>query len=338
MIDPILVFRIGSMGDTIFALPCFHAIRQRYANRRIVLLTNVPVSGVAAPLMSILGQDGQFADDLIEYPISLRNFSGLAALRKKIHASGAKEAVYLMPERSRTSVWRDWLFLRSSGISKVHCLPDSDDLRFCRRDPKTGEVEREASRLARCSAAFGHIDLNDRKNWDLRLTAAELACGREIRQPFGSRPFVAVNMGGKAAEKDWGLDNWSTLRELLAKLGPVGLMIVGAKEDAERADSFLDGWTGVGVNACGRLSPRESAAALRGAALFIGHDSGPLHMASAEGVPSIGLFGNYNEPCRWHPIGSHVRIIHRMEGLDRISPQEVYDLSAVLMGATKEFL
>ncbi|MCZ0963686.1 glycosyltransferase family 9 protein [Paracoccus benzoatiresistens] len=315
-----------------FALPCFHAIRKHFAGRRIVLLTNVPVSGKAAPLMSILGSDGQFADQVIDYPLALRDLRGILTLRAKVRATGAREAVYLMPVRSRGAVWRDWLFLLSAGVRKVYCLPSSDDLRRPRRDPVTGEIEREASRLARCCKKLGSIDLLDRANWNLELTEAERSRGEEICNPLAGVPIIAVNMGGKAADKDWGMGNWVALRELISSRGRFGMLVVGAGEDVERAETFLSGWDGPGVNACGQLSPRESAAALSTASLFIGHDSGPLHMASAEGVPSIGVFGNFNEPCQWHPVGSHVHIIHRMEGLHHITPQEVFRSASELLG------
>lgn len=321
---PVIVFRLGSLGDTIFALPCFHAIRARFPGRRIVLLTNVPVSGKAAPLMAVLGGDSQFADEVIEYPISLRSIGGLLSLGRAIRASGAKTLIYLMPKRSRKQAWRDWAFLRLvGGIREVLCFPDSDDLRDVRVDPATGELEREAARLIRTCAALGPIDIEDRANWDLLLTAAEREKAAEILKPLQGRPFIAVNMGGKAAEKDWGLPNWEALRTQLEGRGKSGLLVVGGGEDHERAEGFRAGWAGPSVNACGHLSPRESGAALAQASLFIGHDSGPLHLASSVNTPAIGLFGDYNRPKQWHPVGDHVRILHRMDGLDKITPEAV---------------
>jgi ADP-heptose:LPS heptosyltransferase len=199
-------------------------------------------------------------------------------------------------------------------------------------------MEPESSRLARCCAEFVDIDIDieDRRNWDLQLTSTEMAKAdlvlAEFTAALDTRPFLVINMGGKAVEKDWGVANWEKLRvRLLAGgLDPLdrrqwGLMVVGAAEDALRADAFLDGWSGPTMNACGRLSPRESGAAMRRAALFIGHDSGPLHLAAAVGLLSIGLFGNYNRPKLWHPLGAHVRIIHRMDGLEWITPDHILD-------------
>ena len=64
---------------------------------------------------------------------------------------------------------------------------------------------------------------------------------------------------------------------------------------------------------------------MRNAVAFLGHDSGPLHLAAAVGVPCIGLFGSFNQPIRWHPRGHQHRIIHRMSGLDSITVAEVME-------------
>jgi ADP-heptose:LPS heptosyltransferase len=156
------------------------------------------------------------------------------------------------------------------------------------------------------------------------LSEAELARGDDVISGFGGRSYVAFNMGGKAKEKDWGISNWEQLRDLLQPVCRGGAMVVGAAEDHGRAEEFLSRWNvGPTINVCGSLSPREAGAAMRKASLFVGHDSGPLHLACSVGCPSVGLFGNYNRPKQWHPISSHVRILHEMSGLERIAPEAV---------------
>jgi ADP-heptose:LPS heptosyltransferase len=133
-------------------------------------------------------------------------------------------------------------------------------------------------------------------------------------------------MGGKAQQKDWGLRNWrALLKQLSSEYVDAGLLIIGAAEDSRRAQAIRAAWSGPVSDACGKLSPRESAAAMRGAIAFIGHDSGPLHLAAAAGVRCVGLFGNLNQPMRWHPPGCDHRIIHRMSGLQAITVAEVLD-------------
>jgi len=44
------------------------------------------------------------------------------------------------------------------------------------------------------------------------------------------------------------------------------------------------------VNLCGRLSPRETAAVIERARVFLGPDSGPMHLAASVRVPSVIAF------------------------------------------------
>ncbi len=237
--------------------------------------------------------------------------------------------MYLTPARGLTNAFRDWLYFRFCGFTHIVGTPLTDDLQKCREivagtATQTRVEERECERLARCLKPLGPIDLSDPTMWELRLSERELKVGDGVLAPLGSTPYLAINMGGKAREKDWGLKNWGMLLETLSEQYPGnGLLIIGAAEDSERAQTIAGKWAGPVVDACGRLSPRESAAAMRHAAVFVGHDSGPLHLAAAAGVSCVGLFGNINQPQRWHPPGAQHRILHRMTGLEFITVAEV---------------
>jgi heptosyltransferase-2 len=73
-------------------------------------------------------------------------------------------------------------------------------------------------------------------------------------------------------------------------------VVVGAADDAglgeeiERAATSGDGRHGV-VNACGKLTLRQSAALIGRAQLLVTNDSAPLHLATAMGTPVVALFG-----------------------------------------------
>jgi heptosyltransferase III len=102
------------------------------------------------------------------------------------------------------------------------------------------------------------------------------------------------------------------------------LVFFGSADEFDRSDHVGAVWPGEALNLCGKLSARESAAVMRRASLFIGHDSGPMHLASAVGLSCVAMFGDYNRPRRWHPFGSNHRLIHNMQGVLEISPEEVY--------------
>jgi heptosyltransferase-3 len=324
----IVIYRLGSLGDTVVALPCFHKVAQVWPDAERIVLTNFPVSSKAAPLEVIL-REGGLIDAAIAYPVGTRSIGELWLLAKQLRSLNADVLVYLTSARGLVNAFRDWIFFKFCGFKSIVGAPLTKDLQTCRQfgtDPSNGlpVEERECERLARCLHALGAIDLDDPTVWDLRLSERELQAGAAVLAPLTSTPYFAINMGGKAKEKDWGPGNWQSLLKKLSEGYPNnGLLIVGAAEDSQRAGDLSAAWPGPVVNACGHLSPRESAAAMRDAVAFIGHDSGPLHLAAAAGVRCVGLFGNINQPKRWHPRGQQHRIIHRMSGLHTITVAEV---------------
>ena len=62
------------------------------------------------------------------------------------------------------------------------------------------------------------------------------------------------------------------------------------------------------VDLCGRTSLAAAAGLLRGAAAFVGNDSGLMHLSGALGVPTVGLFGSTN-PAWTAPLGRATRVL-----------------------------
>lgn len=332
--DRLIIYRLGSLGDTVAALPCFHLIEQAYPDCERIVLTNIPESSKAAPLDAVL-RAGGFIHGTIPYPLGLRSPTQLARLRAALRGQRTQTLIYLAASRGLISAWRDVAFFKLAGFTNVVGAPLSTDLQENRID-EDGIVERESHRLARTLASLGKIDLEDRAWWDLRLTPGEYQASLHALGLAASRQFIGVNTGGKVKEKDWGVQPWtSLLRALGHSLKGWSLVFFGGKEDHERATRLATAWSGGVINLCGRLAPRESAAALSRASLFIGHDSGPLHLADAVGTPAVGIFGGYNRPEMWHPSGATTQIIHRIEGLSKIGPAEVLE-KALSLSAPSE--
>jgi heptosyltransferase-3 len=293
----ILIYRLGSLGDTVLCLPCFHLIRKLHPQSRIFLLTNQPVSGKAAPAMSILEKSG-LCDEVIHYPVGTRSSEELLKIRSSIQQISPERLYNLTANRGRLKSLRDYLFFRSCGVHKIIGTPWRRDDLTPRAD---GEMERESQRLAARLASVGKIDLADRRNWDLRLTQNERAEAAKFL-PANASPLLAVSMGTKLPVKDWGVTNWESLLERLAlELPDTTLVLIGSADEWERCDNLGRDWPGRTVNLAGKISPRLSAAILERCRLFIGHDSGPTHLAVAVGAPTVALFSWLCPAGLWFP-------------------------------------
>ncbi len=294
-----MIYRLGSLGDTIVALPCLHLIRRLYPHATISILTNQPVTGKAAPAMAILENSG-LCDEAVSYPVGTRSVFELAKVRKRIREIQPQILINLAAARGLLKSLRDYLFFRSCGIRQILGTPvRQQDLHV--QLANEGEFERESERLALRLASLGVINLSDRRLWQLELTQKERIQASELL-PSNQRDFIAVSVGTKLAVKDWGAENWEKLLALLStRIQDVTLILLGSAEECARSEKLSRVWKSDHVNLCGRTAPRISAAILERCRLFIGHDSGPMHMASVVGVPTVGLFSWFNPPGQWFP-------------------------------------
>ena len=92
------------------------------------------------------------------------------------------------------------------------------------------------------------------------------------------------------------------------------LTLSGSPPESEASEFAAEGWREAGggpvINLCGVLTPRESAAAFAHARIFIGHDSGPMHLAAAVQIPCVAIFAARNKPRVWFPYGKQHRVVY----------------------------
>ncbi len=309
--ENVLIYRLGSLGDTLLALPALHAVKRRYPRSRVTLLTNRPVHVKAPPMLAVLEHSG-LVDDVIDYDLGLRSWEKLQQLRRTIRGRNFSLAINLAEARGWAKSFRDFWFLRSCGISKVIGTAwRGRDLR-CQADPRSGLYEWEADRLARRVRKLGEVRSADPELWDLRLSETELVQARETLRAGGiGGGFLALSVGTKVEVKDWTEPNWLGLMQNLRATHPnLPIVAVGSAEESDRSKRCLALWPGPTLNLCGQISVRAVAAVLDRARLFIGHDSGPMHLAATMGVPCVAIFAARNLPGQWFPRGHRNAVIY----------------------------
>jgi heptosyltransferase-3 len=305
----VLIYRIGSLGDTVVSLPCLHLIARKFPSAQRVLLSNFPINAKAPPASAVLHGSG-LIHGYMRYAVGTRSPLELSVLWWKIIRFRPDVLVYLMPARNERDVRRDAAFFRLCGVRRIVGLPVSGEP-FHILDEKTGLYQKEASRLARAIAELGEAKPEALESWDLQLTPDERATAVRALTTFRGRPLIVCGPCTKFQSKDWGVDNWSALLgRLSVELPAHTLALVGASEDAKVAEGLRTAWPGNSLNLCGQLNPRETAAVMEHGDLYLGPDSGPMHLAAAVGVPCASAFSAQVEPGIWFPIGEGNRIVY----------------------------
>jgi ADP-heptose:LPS heptosyltransferase len=312
----VLIYRLGSLGDTVVALPALHLVARAFPDAERRMLTNFPVNVKAPPAAAILENAG-LVHGYFRYAVGTRKPLELLSLWWQIVRWRPQVLVYLGAGRGIESARRDAAFFRMCGIRRRIGVPLSDDMQQNRWLEAEQCLEPEAARLVRNLAELGDARLDDPANWDLHLTAEERTRAEDALEPAAGHPILAVSVGTKVQSKDWGRENWRALLAELAILCPdYALTLSGSPEESEASEFAASGWRaaspshGPVVNLYGHLTPRESAAVFARARLFIGHDSGPMHLAAAVQTPCVAIFSARNKPRVWFPYGSQHRVLY----------------------------
>jgi ADP-heptose:LPS heptosyltransferase len=117
------------------------------------------------------------------------------------------------------------------------------------------------------------------------------------QQKLSPRGFVVAHVGGRYRKNRWPTENWRRLIEAM----PMPVVFIGAAQDDADTRAAIAGTNAVSL--VGQTGVLQLAALLRRAAVFVGHDSGPMHIATAMGTRVVAFFGPASHPDVWRPWG-----------------------------------
>jgi heptosyltransferase-3 len=266
--------------------------------------------------MATLLEGTGLVHDYFWFPASTEGRSRLGpmmSLAKQIRAWKPDVLIYMHEQRGLKIAIRDAALFRLIGIRRVIGVPLTRELQRRAYNEQTELFEHRSEYLTRSLAELGDAKLALRSSWDLNISHAEHAQAAAAIDALSQCPgMLAMSIGTKADANDWGDANWrSLLKSLGGQLPGWGLVALGAPVEQERTSELLSSWAGPKLSLCGALSVRESGAVLQRASLFVGHDSGPMHLAAAVGTPCAAVFSARNLPGIWFPHGTDHKVFYK---------------------------
>jgi ADP-heptose:LPS heptosyltransferase len=157
--------------------------------------------------------------------------------------------------------------------------------------PLIGEVKEEMPRIFSSE--------NDRKKVSGFLSEKQL------------NRFALFHATANKPLKEWSSDKFAALAEkLFAEYGLTSVFI-GGPEEKERIEQIMSKLSHTALNIAGVFSLTELYELCKEAAIYVGNDSGPMHIANAAGTPLIGLFGP-GPPHIFYPHGTQSRVVHHV--------------------------
>ncbi|MFH0965713.1 MAG: glycosyltransferase family 9 protein [Planctomycetota bacterium] len=309
---PILVFRYGTLGDTLVAVPSLAALAAAFPRRPLHYMTSALPSDTMIAPRAVLEPTGMIAG-FLEYRSHDGFLRNRARVRNYVRECGINTLLYLpQPERPVAAILRDRVFFAACGLLEIVGFDEA--LRTARarssRIPRLalGEARRLLDIVARMGAPPPQsiplgIGLSERETID-RLWDSRSLHGR---------PVVAVCTGGKTPHQRWPENRYVEVCRLLRTALDVAFVAVGGASDRPAGERICRALDGAGFNACGELSVWECAEVLRRCDLYLGNDTGTMHLAALVGTRCVVPFSFHNLPGTWFPWGSgHVVLQKRV--------------------------
>ena len=317
----ILVVSLDNLGDLVFASALFSPLREHFPGSRIAVWCKEYSSGLI-PLLSV---DETYSSDPFwdrapgANKGSLRRFLSVAVAIRRAQFDMA--ILCFAPWRTAAAVAATGIPVRIGFERRrnqkwlTEILPAEN-----RGTPVLEEVARLLQPLGiRTAPLRYHLEVSHLTN--------ELAAATKF---MGGQPYVALHPFAGSESRCVKLDEWIRVATELSSLGMTTLWI-GTELELDRLrrqGDPPDYWRYSDALSGGSLT--MVSVAISRAQLFLGHDSGPMHIAAALGVPTVGVFAP-GEPQRTFPQGTgRWRIISRSSPLEITSGDILAEARALL--------
>ena len=296
-IKKVLVIKLSALGDFVLALAAMKKIREAHKRAHITLLTTPQFEGLAkaSPYFNAVETDGK-----------PQGPGQWLALRGRIKRAKYDRVYDLQTSAASSRIFQllrpippEW-----SGIALGCALPHKNP-----RRNSMHTLERHADQLKYAGiwpdaptepGAAPPPDLS----WVLRKAPQE----RPVAGGVMAKPYVLLSPGGSAhrLEKRWPPERFGELGKLLYDRG-FDIVILGGPQESAIARQ-IQRYVGKARDLTGRTDFARVAILGAKAALVVGNDTGPLHLAAATGAPTIVLFSGASNPSLSAPRG-HVAVL-----------------------------
>lgn len=302
----ILVMRYRFIGDTVLTVPFLRNLRRAEPGAYIAWMV--------APGSSDVVNGIPYVDDMIYWdPATIhadsrgthRTFSAKMAFIKELRLHHF-DKVYIL-KRSLSSAIIAWL---SGARERIGFDTEGRGFLLTRKVPyrhDRHEVENflEVLRADGVKVEDDFLEIwttvqeEERTNRVLADAGVTVSEQRAMIHPFSAVP-----------QRGWPLENFAELAIRLNKEAGCRTIVVGGAGDIETFKKVKHLFGEGTVDLVGKCTLRETIALLKQCVLFVGNDSGIMHLAAAAGTPVVALFGPQS-PVKFGPWSRRARVIYK---------------------------
>ncbi|MBI4712554.1 MAG: glycosyltransferase [Planctomycetes bacterium] len=310
VVKNILVMRLGGIGDVVMVTPVLRALKSRFPDARITILTEEPAAEVI--------RGAPYVDEIL-------TFSELYTYRKKYLLS---LPLYLTHEYQLIKL----LLCRKYDVFiSLHILYTWQNII---RPLVIGYLSRARIRIGLNTNGRGwflNVRIPDQANQNKHIIERGLDVARSLGADISShmpevwiteqdrnyghalfnkyfnsdnRLLIGIHPGANiwdCVRKSWPIEHYARLADILAEKYGAQVILTGAKSEIEMVRKMASLMKITPIILAGMTTVKQLSALIEKFHLFITNDTGPMHMGVAMKTPTIGIFG----PSNWLALGTY---------------------------------
>jgi ADP-heptose:LPS heptosyltransferase len=308
----VCVYRVGTIGDVVCALPAIYSIRRAWPDAHLTLLTSPGPRG-APELTDLLDSLGWFDEIVTYYNEDLsgwrRQIEFVRGMRRRGFDAWIELPGVLMDYGSIGRILRNMIIARFAArwgrgwqIGTVRM--------FRQAQTEVIEFPDETDRLLAIVRRIGFEPIAAPVPLPIADSARETAASLVDDSDGAGGLLVGIAPGAKRPTNRWPENRFAEVARELSIAG-FRLVMFGGPGDVEICQRIADAAGGRAINLAGRSTIAESCAVLARCKLLICNDSGVQHLAATMGTPCVSLFAARDFDLRWRPHGAHHTAIRK---------------------------
>jgi heptosyltransferase-2 len=301
----ILIRGTNWIGDAIMALPALRAVRARFPEAHISI--------VARPYVADIYRDQQICDRLINYDVQGAHAGILGRERLAGELRLQSIDVALLLQNAFDAAWLAW----RAGISeRIGYARDGRSLLLTKAVPVPGPGEIPPHEK------FYYLELLRRAGWgdsqsdvtSIAMTVSEekRALAADFLLKSGARPQslrIAIGAGASyGSAKCWPPARFAEVANRLQSQSDADIILFGTAAETAVSNAISADLRRAPIDLTGKTAIADLPALLSQCHLFIGNDSGAMHVAAAVGLPVVGVFGP-TDPLGTAPVTPRCTIV-----------------------------
>lgn len=302
----VLIVKLSSIGDVVHALPAAAALRREVPAARI--------TWVVERSAAVVLRDSPAIDRLIEIDTRSwrRSLLRRSTQRALVDRLGVLRSVPIDAALDMQGLLKSGLVARASGAARrigfaTDALREPASRAFLTEQVEVDDTDHV---IEKNLDLVRHLGVEGRGAYEFPIAVPE-ALDHALAGRLPDEPFAILNPGGGWWTKLWPAERFGALAERIRERhGLVSLVTFGPGE--EQLASRVVEASPSGAARAFTCSLLELVALSRRARLFVGGDTGPLHLAAAAGAPIVGLYGP-TSPLRNGPFDPRDRTVGRTE-------------------------